>query len=228
MKSKFILTFLLLTFIVAPSCSSNKNFSKNEVFEKKFKKEVNKINKDRKLNDKKVKSSINNLNPSDINNLITPELQNDEMSDTSNSFPYVDIANIGDKPKKQIFPNYESYERNIFSNPANNLPPKIFEISYNTFLNPPFNHIGIEFDYIDIPNTDKYGISSSSNNKNYTLVPIQSLQSAVKAINDDRSDEDIEFSKKIIAEKKAFFRKKDLEHYQEKNEYTNFIANSDK
>lgn len=225
---KLKIIFLLIGFIITPSCSNNKNFSKNAEFEKKFKKDVNKINKERKLKENKVKSSFNNLNPNDINNLLTPELQNDQMNDSSNSFPYVDIAIIGDNPQKQIFPNYESYERNIFNNPAQSLPPKIFEISYNTFLNPPFNQIGIEFDFIDIPNTDKFGISSSHNNKNYTLVPIQSLQTAVKAINDNRSDEDIEFSKKIIAEKKTFFRKKDLEHYQEKNEYNNFVANSKK
>ena len=70
---------------------------------------------------------------------------------------------------------------------------------------------------------DSFGVKSSSGNKNYTLVPIQSLQEAVKIINQTRSEEDIEFSKRLIVVKKSLLRKKNISRYEEGNSYVKFF-----
>jgi hypothetical protein len=224
---KLIITIIL--FIFSFSCQQNngKKFNSNADFERKYKKEVNQINKGRIIKDSKKTSEFEKLNPSNIDNLLTPELQNKNSSNIANSFSYVDISKIGiNNAENQYFPNYETYERNINNGPKNQFSPKIFEINYNTSLNLPFNQIGAEFDYINIPDYDKSGIESSSKDKKYTLIPILSLQNAIKILKDSRNDEDLEFSKKIIVEKKSLDRKKNLEQYQEKNEYLDFINKS--
>ncbi|MFM7702920.1 MAG: hypothetical protein ACKO6C_05640, partial [Alphaproteobacteria bacterium] len=62
--------------------------------------------------------------------------------------------------------------------------------------------------------------------KRYNLVPIASLQNAVKTIVESRSDDDLEISRKLIAEKKGLLRKKQLEFYKEKKDYIKFFENN--
>ncbi|MFM8185653.1 MAG: hypothetical protein ACKN9I_01840 [Alphaproteobacteria bacterium] len=57
-------------------------------------------------------------------------------------------------------------------------------------------------------------------------MPIASLQNAVKTIVESRSDDDLEISRKLIAEKKGLLRKKQLEFYKEKNDYIKFFENN--
>jgi hypothetical protein len=221
------ITLIFIAIFFTSSCLSPKetNFfvgdEINENFQKKFGDKVQAIKVDRSLDQTAKKPDI----VIDVNNFTLPESQYDTGDNISNSFDYVDISYLGSPNPKQFFPSYETYQQGFLNNPDQVLSPKIFEISYNTFINPPFNNLGEEFDYINIPEVDAFGVRSSSANKNYTLVPIQSLETAISQINNSRSQEDIEFTKKIIAERKALIRNKKLNKYQEKNQFVRSISN---
>jgi len=219
--------FLLLNLV---SCSQDlSNFSSNDVFEYRYRSEADKINQ------KRVFTDNNNVfgffeNESDYefknpNNFRTPAEQNLPAKILANKYNYIDISYLGSK-NIQYFPDLETYQQGIANNPDRGLDPKIFEISYNTYLNQPFNNLGEDFDKIYIPIIDGHGVKSSASDKNYNLVPIASLQNAVKTIVESRSDDDLEISRKLIAEKKGLLRKKQLEFYKEKNEYIKFFENN--
>ena len=215
-KICFRIYFLLLS-INLTSCQLIFNEpSHNKKFEDQYSDEMEKINQSR------------NAKPSpkeDLEKLLTPTLQNDTGQDGSNSFDYVGMSYLGSTQKK-YFPDYETYEQGKFSNPSDQFSPKIFEIGYNTYLNQPFTKSGVEFDFIEIPEFDSFGIKSSPANKNYTLIPIRSLQDSIDIINKSKTAEDIEFSKKLIAEKKFLIRKKNLERFNENDEYVKFFEKS--
>jgi hypothetical protein len=190
--------------------------SHNKKFEDQYSDDIEKINQSR---------SPQTLPKEDLETLLKPTLQDDLGLDGTNSFDYVNISHFGSTQKK-YFPDYETYEQGKFSSPANQFSPKIFEIGYNTYLNQPFTKSGVEFDFIEIPESDSFGIKSSSTNKNYTLIPMQSLQDSIDIINKSKTAEDIEFSKKLIVDKKALIRKKNLERYNENDEYVKFFEKS--
>ena len=217
--SRIYFTIYLLIFITLSSCAemvrSDVKFSNNDVFEEKYRDEILKINADRNYQERP-----------DLKTYFKPSEQDLSHIDNVNSFDYVGISNFDTEQPKKIFPNFETYELGINRNPNSALSPRIFEISYNTTLNPPFNRNGEEFDFIDIPEKDSYGVKSASNDKNYTLVPLQSIYYAINQINNSRTSEDIEFSKKIILEKKLLLRKKKLQKFQEKSQYAKLFEDS--
>jgi len=231
MRNQFFL-FIFCPFLAIFLCSCSRdvqNFSNNEVFESRFKSETAKINKQRDFKQQNSNSSFFGFqsefdykNPS---NFQTPEQQNLPSKTIANKYNYVGISYLGHKDTK-YFPDLETYQQGIAQNPDNNLDPNIFEISYNTYLNQPFNKEGEDFDRIFIPYIDGHGIKSSASDKNYNLVPISSLQNAVKTIIQSRTAVDLEISKKIIAERKNLLRKKQLEFYKEKNDYIKFFENN--
>lgn len=227
MQKKYRWLFFLL-ILICSSCSNHQefNFSDNSNFEKKFGNQVELINSERNFQQNSSSNNSDTLDPTNAVNLNIPIFQNENNDDKSNSFNYVDISHFGMAQPRQYFPNYETYQQGARNNPNSNLSPRIFEISYNTYLNQPFDESGKDFDMIDIPEIDSYGVRSSSNNKNYNLVPIKSLQNAVKTINDSKTIDDIEFSKKIIVEKKVLLRRKKLDRFQEKNQYVKFFQDS--
>ena len=209
-KIYFIIYFLLLT-LPLESCQFNEDPS-NKQFKKKYNKQIKEINKERDNPQKKDPLTKN------IDQLLNPPEQDNNFSSKANSFDYVGINHFGSNQKK-YFPDYETYEQSKFSGPESRFSPKIFEIGYNTYLNQPFAVSGVEFDFIEIPEYDSFGIKSSSSNKNYTLVPIQSLQEAIKTINQAKTAEDIEFSKKLIVDKKSLIRRKNLSRNNDNIEY---------
>jgi hypothetical protein len=218
MRKIYLTIYFLFITLTLNSCQipflEPKN---NKRFEKIYSKDIERINQERTP---KEKNSVN-----DLSTMLIPSLQNQRGSNDTNSFDYVEISHIGEEKQEKYYPDFETYEYGKYSNPSNAFSPKIFEIGYNTYLNKPFSVSGVEFDFIDIPEVDSFGIKSSSGNKNYTLVPIQSLQEAIRIINQSRTEEDIEFSKKLIVEKKSLLRKKDLLRNNEGNEYAKFFEN---
>jgi hypothetical protein len=188
----------------------------NKKFKDRYSAEIEKINKSRNMQASPKE---------DLEKLLTPSSQTDNDSDGANSFDYVGISHFGSNQKK-YFPDYETYEQGKFSNPSDQFSPKIFEIGYNTYLNQPFTKNGVEFDFIEIPESDSFGIKSSPDNKNYTLIPIRSLQDSIDIMNKSKTAEDIEFSKKLITDKKFLIRKKNLERYNENDEYVKFFEKS--
>lgn len=211
MKKIYFIIYFLLLILTLESCQYNEDPS-NEQFRKKYNKQVKEINKERDTPPEKDPLTKN------IDQLLKPSGQDDNFSSKSNSFDYVGINHFGSNQKK-YFPDYETYEQSKFSGPESKFSPKIFEIGYNTYLNQPFAVSGVEFDFIEIPESDSFGVKSSSNDKNYTLVPIKSLQEAIRTINQTKTAEDIEFSKKLIIDKKSLIRKKNLSRNNENIEY---------
>lgn len=216
MKKIYLTIYFLFITLILNSCQIPFMEPKeNKRFEEIYSKDVNRIKRERTP---KEKDEVN-----DLSKMLVPSSQDQRSSNDTNSFDYVEISHIGAKKPEKYFPDYETYEYGKYSNPSNAFPPKIFEIGYNTYLNKPFSVSGVEFDFIDIPELDSFGVKSSSGDKNYTLVPIQSLQEAIRIINQSRTDDDIEFSKKLIVEKKALLRKKNSLRNNEGNEYTKFF-----
>jgi hypothetical protein len=217
MKKIYYKIYFSLLIINLTSCQLIfKEPSHNKKFEDQYSNDIEKINKSR---------NMQATPEEDLEKLLTPTLQNDTNSDGANSFDYVGISHFGSNQKK-YFPDNETYEHGKFSNPSDQFSPKIFEIGYNTYLNQPFTKSGVEFDFIEIPESDSFGIKSSPDNKNYTLIPIRSLQDSIDIMNKSKTAEDIEFSKKLIVDKKSLIRKKNLERYNENDEYVKFFEKS--
>lgn len=226
-KKTVIGLFLALNLV---SCSNDlSNFSTNDVFESRYKSEANKINKQRTMQEDRgvlgflgMDSGFDYKNPT---NFHTPDGQNSPSKTLANKYNYIDISYLGSR-NVQYFPDLETYQQGISNNPDSGLDPNVFEIAYNTYLNKPFNNLGEDFDKIYIPIQDGHGVKSSASDKNYNLVPIASLQNAVRTIINSRSQDDLEISRKLIAERKNLLRKKQLEYYKEKNEYIKFFENN--
>lgn len=217
MKKIYYRIYFSLIIISLTSCQLISEQSPlNRKFKKQYSSDIKKINESR---------NAQATPKEDLAKLLTPTLQDNNDSDGANSFDYVGMSHFGSNQKK-YFPDYETYEQGKFSNPSDQFSPKIFEIGYNTYLNQPFTRSGVEFDFIEIPESDSFGIKSSPANKNYTLIPIRSLQDSIDIINKSKTAEDIEFSKKLIADKKFLIRKKNLERYNENDEYVKFFEKS--
>ena len=58
------------------------------------------------------------------------------------------------------------------------------------------------------------------------MIPIRSLQDSIEIMNKSKTAEDIEFSKKLIVDKKFLIRKKNLDRYNENDEYVKFFEKS--
>lgn len=97
---------------------------------------------------------------------------------------------------------------------ANQIPPsagftsqkEMFENSYNPTITAPFRKIGAEFDVIEVPKKDAYGIKSTMDEKEYFLVSRKWLQSNVDKINAEKNSTDIRNSETLISEQQKLKR----------------------
>lgn len=174
--SKLLLVSAILIFL--NSCIpqvGGKASGGNESFEQKFGNQVKGLGEQRL--DKQAKEA-------DFKNYRSPDEQKNfkGINSLENSFPYPEITNFGEPSTKIFFPDTETYEQGQQINPANQLSPDIFDISYNTALNPPFKKLGQEFDAIDVPSADIYGISSGSSDKSYLLASHDSIYNSISKI----------------------------------------------
>ncbi len=189
---------LLLTFFII-SCSKELP-SVNKDFVKKYQKEVEKINEQRVLEKREGQETTFSQPP-------TEEEVAENLAKKVEYFPYVDINRIGDAPKQVNLPNREIYQQ--AGSPANSLPPNIFELSYNLALYPPFHKIGAEFDKINVPRSDAFGVTTELSGKSYLLVGNNSLQKSVDSINSQKTETDLEISAMLVQEKKKM-QKQDM------------------
>ncbi len=83
----------------------------------------------------------------------------------------------------------------------------IFDNPYRAPINVPFRKIGDEFDAIEVPEQDAYGVKTGMLEKEYLLVSKKLLQKNVDQINNSRSENDLEDSEALIAEQKQIKRK---------------------
>ncbi len=177
---------IILFFCLLQSCIAyvgGRVSGGNEAFEKKYSREIKQLTKER---------SDQNKKKPDMKNYQVPDGQKDisQAQNPENNFAYQEIVKFGNpKILQRFFPDSETYEQATQSGVINKLPPDIFEISYNTRLSPPFKRLGQEFDKIQIPSADVYGISSSNNEKSYLLASRSSIQKAISIIKSQRANE---------------------------------------
>ena len=208
-----IINFILMIFVC---CCSNKNDSINNLFVKKFGEKVKEINSDRVLPKSMANEVILSTPPS-------KEEISDYIASQEKYQGYVPIYNVGEYVPKQYYPDRSTIDELSKNNPANSVPPDIFEVSYNTKNNPPFKYTGAEFDMIRIPSGDRFGNSSVMTEKKYLLIANNDIQSAVDKINSSRSEDDYEVSKILVNEKKQQIQKKKNQQIVENSEFGDII-----
>ncbi|MBU6338965.1 MAG: hypothetical protein KGQ36_03225 [Rickettsiales bacterium] len=192
--------FFTLLILCCFSCSKT---TLNSVFEKKYGKEVKKINVTRTP----PKTSIDKKNKLDF---ALPSFDgSDSMSDGDEADYNQHYANVDSEeyvsvPPKEFFPNAENFEQ-AKSSPEN-LPKNMFDLTYHTAVSPPFKRSGIDFDLINIPKQDYYGVITAMTTKDYVLIGNDCLQKNVDQINNSRSEKDIEMSKILIKEQRKIRR----------------------
>lgn len=198
------LLFYILCILCFVSCSPRNTV--NSVFQKKYGKEVQKIADSRvapKTSQKKD-SKLDFAAPQDeFVKQLSPI-----NSDYEQYYASVDPDEYAETPPRNFLPNGEVYEQG--KNAPEALAKNIFNISYRTALSPPFRKSGIEFDSINIPPQDSYGVITAMSEKEYLLVGNNSLQKNIDYINNSRSSEDVEMSQILIKEQRQLRRKQKM------------------
>ncbi len=124
---------------------------------------------------------------------------------------YIDVSRIKIRRPEDILS-----ERNFYDDSARSLqslPSDMFEVAYNTSLYPAFVVRGAEFDSIEIPDVDWYGVKTSLGDKQYLLAGNDSLQKNVDSISQNRSQDDVAVSKQMIKEREAVRREKKMNRF---------------
>ena len=206
---KFLPELLFALLFLASSCNRpsppRETNSYNDVFERKYGKEVEKIRATRSPM-QQVSKEITTIQPPTEDELRT---MNNKAGD--NYYAYTDVSKFGEKVPQNYLPNGEFYEATRGNNPSNSLPQNMFQVSYNTTLHPPFRRFGVEFDRIVIPASDVYGVKTEMSEKSYLLAGNSSLQKNVDQINAEKTAEDIEMSEILIDEQKQLRRKQRMQ-----------------
>ena len=193
----FLLTSLLFTI---SSCISPAEDINNS-FVLKYGKKVKEINEQRVLSSEQKKEVFSSAHP-------TPEQVSDFIASQEKYQGYVPVYQLGENPPRQFFPDRSSIDQLANNNPALSVPSDIFEIKYNLASHQPYNNFGAEFDLIAVPIVDAFGNSSISNEKKYIVIANSDIQNSINKINQDRSAEDLEFSKILITEKRNLIKQK--------------------
>ena len=206
--NKSFLKIIFLIFLSHPLLSCSKAENINSSFEKKYGQEIQRMREARgldRMGEARVRNPHANLKFS------TPPTQAEverQISKGKNYQPYVGIKKFGQKASTTYRPNAEVYETQHNKNPSNSLPDDMFYITYNTQLSPPFRRAGREFDLVNIPEYDAYGVRTEMSDKKYLLAGNNSVQRSVDEINATRSRDDIEISQILIKERRAEKRQK--------------------
>lgn len=197
---KKIVFFVL--FLSCFSCSKN-TVSVNSVFEKKYGEEVEKLRASRTPPkdsvDKNVKLNFALPTAEDGNSY-----NNIEKSNYEQYYANVDPEEYNSIKPKEFLPDSASYEQAKLT--PENLPKNMFELNYSTAISPPFKRSGIDFDLINIPNQDFYGIKTAMTTKEYLLVGNDSLQKDIDYINENKSSKEIEMTKILVKEQREIRR----------------------
>lgn len=209
MFQKIFVYFCLILFLFA-SCSQYENQASigNKNFKKKFSKDVKSINKDRVAKNKSDTMAVNFETPYD--QFYFPQDSNELTFDY-----YIGSVYFGQPFPTRSFPYYENYQ------PQQGIgtdPQRIFEIAYNSTANKPFHRIGLEFDSINVPVVDKYGVSIYDNNKNYAFSQNDILQKNISNIKQQQGPNENFISQKLIGEKKELIYQNQIKEYLKKDQ----------
>lgn len=203
--------FLIILLLLALSSCISTPESINDAFVKKYSKRVKEINQERVLSAQQRNEVVSSSAPSQ-------EQISDFISSQEKYQGYVPVYQVGEYVPRQFFPDRSTVDQLANNNPANSVPTDIFEIKYNLANHPPYTYTGAQFDLIEVPNSDAYGNTSISNNKQYVMIDNSDIQNSINKINSDRSEENLEFSKILIAEKKNQIKQKRVQQLFKTND----------
>lgn len=197
----YVKFFIFLLVLPLFSCFAPK--TTNELFEEKYALDIQSIKQRRTLAQ----------NPIQQNSVMfsAPPTQEEvaRLSASGGYYPYYDVTKFGEKPTNNYLPNSEVYQPEGVKN-AVKIPPDMFYITYKTDLHPKFRRVGVEFDAIQIPPKDAYGVTTEMSQKHYLLAGNNSLQRSVDEINNTRSVDDFEISEILIKEQKRLKQKEKM------------------
>ena len=179
---------LIATLIIFASCRKNDDWDENKTFEARYSQDIEKIKASR------IDPSPTKL---DTNTRLefTAPVDRDTARYTNNNIT------VPEHYTSQQFANQNP------PNPAFQNPSEMFENNYNTTIKLPFRKIGEEFDTIDVPNQDAYGVKVGMSDKEYLLVSRRLLQKNIDQINAEKTSDDIENSESLISEQRKLKRK---------------------
>lgn len=204
LHKNFSLKFLIL-LILFPLFSCSSDLDVNEAFQEKYGKQIDKMRAKRTpTKDMSVKT------PRSFSSFSIEEDTDFSSAADIDYYAYVDVSKFGDRTPKVFLPNGQIYEQSAMRGPANSLPPNIFDVTYQTGLYPPFQKIGAEFDQIEVPERDAYGVKTKVYDKSYLLAGNNSLQKNIDNIQASRTPQDIENSKILISEQRQLRRKRKI------------------
>lgn len=210
------LFFVTFAIFFLTSCTS-KEPGINEAFQKKYGREIAKMNADR-TSPKTLGNQVTNYSAPSLEEIYQQTTDLD-----SGYYAYVDVSKFGGKSPQNYTPNRENYEQSKVKNP-NQLPDDIFEITYNTNPHPPFQRIGAEFDAINIPPYDEHGVKTAMSDKNYLSPGGDALQRGVDTIEAARTADDVEISKILIREQKQLKKERKIEKIFGRNNYVELAS----
>jgi hypothetical protein len=179
----------------------------NDVFEKKYGKEIEKIS----LQRTPPKTSSKNDSKLNFETPVAPIFNDPARSVNSAYEQYyanVDAEEYAGTQPRNFFPDAGVYSQG--KNAPGSLPQNMFDIIYHTRLSPPFRRSGFEFDLINIPPRDAYGVVTAMSEKEYLLVGNASLQKNIDKIHSDKTAEDIEMSEILIKEQRQLRRRQKM------------------
>ena len=206
---KKITSFCWLLLLFFSSCYyENQALKGNKSFKKKFAKEIKSINKDRISQNKSDTMATNFETP--YAQFYFPQDENELTFDY-----YIGSVYFGQPFPERSFPYYENYQ---FEQGLASDPNRIFEISYNSTGSKPFHRIGLEFDSINVPVADKYGVPIDDNNKNYLFSQNSALQENISNIKKQQNTAQNVISQKLIEEKRELLYQNQIKEYLKKDQ----------
>lgn len=208
----FAIAFLSLTQILQSCSNAPKNY--NQAFEDKYGLEIERIKTERK-------SELDLIQPTTAPQSFN-QSQEEFLKDSAESyFPYADIAKLGDDPRENFLPNGEVYQQTKNQNPSGSLPEDMFVITYYTQLHPQYRYDTSEFNNIQIPPQDAYGVKTQLLQKPYLMAGNDSLQRSVDHLQKRVNEENIDLSATIIAEQKQLKRQERMKKTFGENDFIN-------
>lgn len=196
-----VTSLIFLQVICSCSPSHSVDSKANQSFREKYGKEIKRLNANRTV-PKQQAQSLKNFAPT------LPEETRYEVggynTDVEQSYANVDADEYLDSKARQFFPDAS----NLAAKKNQQFPDDVFVMTYNTNLNSQFIKYGAEFDYINVPPYDVYGVRTKMSDKEYLLVGNNSLQKNIDQINNSRSASDVNISEILIKEQRQLKRKR--------------------
>jgi hypothetical protein len=193
-KSGFTTLPLYVCLMFLFSCSSEKLPDSNEIFNEKYGKEIERIKKNRLSSQKKIE-----ITPNTPRNNFTSPIKEDRSTYSNKN-----VRDFGEVYSSIQFLNQATANKNFSSE------IEMFENNYYSAIQFPFQRIGKEFDVIDIPPQDAYGVETEMNDKEYLYISKKLLQNNIDEINQNKDSTHIKNSKILISEQDENQRKEKM------------------